>query len=446
MKKTKILTTIFGAGTLLASAPILATSCSNNDEKVNETENYVKFAGTKLTIDHALNQADLNAMQPTDYTFSDGTTHKAIFIDGTPYPIVNITELQIGNCNDEILTIPEKFLMGGPVTATSIEETCVSLQKLDLHGIKTTTFYDTPLTKTDHTVWCPNVVEINVPTLVNQDDTMSVDYFLYTDDPEIHGGLPALKKINLAGLKEARNIGSDFLEESKSLTDVINLNCLSNVKSIGHYFMQECPMLKTIDLSAFSNVTLIGENFLSGCTSLTSIDLSSLAKLEANIQSNFLKGCTSLESVKLPSQCDATGIDDDFLGNCTSLKSIDLSGFTKVTEIGGGFLSGCSSLTSVDMSKLTSLTYIGNTFLYNCTSITDVNMGTISPDDIGPLNNNKGFVMSLTQEEYNSYEGIKLTVDSTVEDDWNTAKGSGQRFAPIAWSGSGSADCRKWKA
>ena len=144
MKKSNILKTIFGATTLLSTAPILATSCNNKKEdQVNENENYIVIAGKKLTIDHALSQADLNAMQPIGYAFSKGVSHKAIFIDGTPYPISTITELHIGNCGDDTLTIPANFLMGG--TVSNIVETCNSLQKLDMHGIKTTTLSSTPL-------------------------------------------------------------------------------------------------------------------------------------------------------------------------------------------------------------------------------------------------------------------------------------------------------------
>ena len=447
MKKSKLIKTVIGAGALLSATPIVATSCNNNEDKVNESQNYIKFAGNKLVIDHALNQADLNAMQPQDYQFSDGVIHKAIFVDGIPYRISYITEMQIGNCGDETLTIPSNFLMGGTVTATSTLEACTALQKLDLHGIKTTTIENTPLVETDYwDLWCPNMLEIKVPTLVKTGDTLSIpDYFLSYDDPEYLARPRTLQKVDLTGFKDVTHIGSEFLYYVKNLTDV-NLTALTNVTSIGDDFLSVCISLEKVDLSSFSNVTSIG-NFFLASAKITSIDLSPLSNLE-EIQTNFLDGCTSLESIKFPSQCDATAIGTYFLRGCSELKSIDLSCFTNVKQIGTNFLYNCTSLTSVDMSKFTSLTTsVGNNFLYNCTSLTDVNMGTINPTIVGPSSSgNTCFEVKLTQDEYNNYDGIKLTVDSTVENDWDTATQAGGKFAPIAWSGSGSVNCRKWKA
>ena len=56
--------------------------------------------------------------------------------------------------------------------------------------------------------------------------------------------------------------------ENKSTLELINLEFLSKVTSIGDNFLSDCFELKSLNLTALSKVTSIGHNFLSNCSKL----------------------------------------------------------------------------------------------------------------------------------------------------------------------------------
>jgi hypothetical protein len=53
-----------------------------------------------------------------------------------------------------------------------------------------------------------------------------------------------------------------YLVKLTLLLESINLSPLSNVTSIGNYFVNECNKLESINLSGLSNVTSIGKGLL----------------------------------------------------------------------------------------------------------------------------------------------------------------------------------------
>jgi hypothetical protein len=79
---------------------------------------------------------------------------------------------------------------------------------------------------------------------------------------------------------------------------MINLLPLSNITSIGNYFLSECDNLKTIDLSPLSNIISIDSEFLSKCTNLETINLSRLSNI-ISIGMSFLNGCSKLKTIDL---------------------------------------------------------------------------------------------------------------------------------------------------
>ena len=207
----------------------------------------------------------------------------------------------------------------------------------------------------------------------------------------------SLTSIDFTSLYNVTIIPSTFLNNLKSLTHV-NLSCLSEVTSVGDYFINNCESLTSIDvsgfqklttigsrflhnsmsltsvdLSSFSEVTSVGNEFVRNCESLTSIDVSGLKKL-TEIRYGFLQYSSFLTSVDLSSLIEVTSIGDDFISDCESLTSIDVAGLKKLTEIGDGFLQYSSSLTSVDLSSLSEVTSVGDRFISHCESLTSIDV------------------------------------------------------------------------
>ena len=77
--------------------------------------------------------------------------------------------------------------------------------------------------------------------------------------------MPSLRHLN-------SNIKDNTIKE-------IDLSPLSNLKSIGDFFLFNCSALTSIDLRPLSNIKSIENSFLLSCHGLTSIDLSHLSNL-----------------------------------------------------------------------------------------------------------------------------------------------------------------------
>ena len=90
----------------------------------------------------------------------------------------------------------------------------------------------------------------------------------------------SIRSVNLHGLSNVTTIGKFFLLGCRGLS-TINLSPFSNVTALDHAFLPDCAGLTTIDLRPLSNITAVGERFLYGCRGLTSIDLSPLSNITA---------------------------------------------------------------------------------------------------------------------------------------------------------------------
>ena len=160
----------------------------------------------------------------------------------------------------------------------------------------------------------------------------------------------------------------NHLFEDREL-EIINLEPLSELTSVGDNFMHYCTKIKSINVSYLSNLTTIGKNFMSDCTNLTSIDLSSLSNL-TTIDDNFMLNCTNLTTIILPSNIKSIG--DNFMSNCRKLKSIDLSALSNLTTIGKNFMSNCTNLKYLDLSSLLRLKSVGISFADKCDNLEEI--------------------------------------------------------------------------
>lgn len=313
MKKSKLITSLVGGSVLLAAAPVVATSCSEDTNK-SSNSNYLVCGNETIKLKDNLNQADINGFITTDYTFSDGVSHKAVFVNGEYVIATKITELCIGSTED-VVTINYGFLANFD-----------HLQKLDLHGMKV---FDVA------TLTLPNskdsLTSFVVPTMVKQGTAVLAipNMFLM--------GFTALNKIDLTGFAE--------------------------VEVIRYNFLRDCSGLKSIDLTPMTKVIEITQYFLAGCTSLTSLDFSSF-KLTDTIGDHFLYGCTSLEKVDLSGFVSVNWIDTNFLEGCLSLTDVDMSKMIGMTTASAelqqtGMLSGCKSLKAINVGNISTSTFQG---------------------------------------------------------------------------------------
>jgi len=201
-----------------------------------------------------------------------------------------------------------------------------------------------------------------------------------------------ITSIDLSPLSNVKSIGDYFMEGCTDLTS-IDLSELSKVESIGYNFMNDCPKLTSIDLSPLSNVIEIKSSFMNRCTGLTSIDLSGLSKVES-IGYNFMNDCPKLEQIDLSPLSNVKSIGDDFMNKCTGLTSIDLSGLSNITSIGYNFMNECTGLTSIDLSGLSKVESIGQNFMNGCTNLKQI--------DLSPLSN----VKSIGDDFMNKCTGL----------------------------------------
>ena len=311
MKKTKLLTAIIGGSALLTSTPIVATSCTSDDKDAKESYYVVK--GEKVSLPTTFTQADINNLLPINYTFDDGITRYAVFVNDKYVEADLITELKIYE-TDGIVEIPYYFLAG-----------CTKLSKVYLKGVKVTSlitgYFIQPTAK--NTI----LTDLSVPTLVylpGMQETGLTNNFLRNFN--------ALTNVDLSGFSDVTTIGTYFLSDSYALKNV-DLTPLSKLKSVGGYFMRNCISLTSIDLTPLSDVQIINNYFLSGCTSLTNVD--------------------TINNMK-----SLTRIGTYFVSN-TGIKSFKLTNLPELTQIGQNALSDNQLMTDVEISYLPKLQYFG---------------------------------------------------------------------------------------
>ena len=324
MKKIKLLTTLSGLGVIAAAIPLVSTGCTSK----YDSSNYIIYKGEKVKLDgFTFTQTDINLLctqqaVPYDPAKSDSATWSAYYINGVPYDINYITEINIGTASN-VAIIPPNFMNG-----------CVHLRTVNLNGIKDLTYIG--------------------------DNFLDYCYLLSTLV------LPTLK--NLSG------------------EDMINLKYLTgSISQIPEYFLYGNNQLDTIDLEPFANIRYVPEGFMESCSNIKSLDFSSWKNV-SYIGSSFLWGNESLEKVNLPTikQLDfskevlkqlgvdtspVTTIGNYFMQHCTSVKSFDFTPFAEVNYIADDFLGEESgeyifnlNISTLDFSKLTKLNRIGDGF------------------------------------------------------------------------------------
>jgi hypothetical protein len=109
---------------------------------------------------------------------------------------------------------------------------------------------------------------------------------------------------------------------------------IAGTRTMGNYFMYNCPAYTTLDLK-------------SAMWWLSSID-------QFNIGNYFMGGCTGLTTIIWPDNMHtmlASYFGTDFLGGCTGLKTLNFPTTLNV-YFGTHFLRGCSGLTSIHMGNI----------------------------------------------------------------------------------------------
>jgi hypothetical protein len=200
-----------------------------------------------------------------------------------------------------------------------------------------------------------------------------------------------LKNIDLSSLSNLTSIGNYFMYDCNSLKN-IDLSSLSNVESIGHYFMYDCKSLKNIDLTPLSKVTSIDHSFMRNCNELKNIDLTPLTNLPS-IDHYFMCNCRELKSINLSSLSNLTSIGDDFMCNCHELENIDLSHLLNLKSIGNNFMKNCSKLEKIDLPHVSKITSIGHLFMDDCSKLNNIDL--TKEIKIVLQINNKSFLMKI---------------------------------------------------
>ena len=228
-----------------------------------------------------------------------------------------------------------------------------------------------------------NVKSIGKYFLAGCDSLVSVDTSALKSVTSIDEGFlircKKLESVDLCSFDKVTVISDEFLSHCKSLKDISNMSGLSNVKSIGKYFLSRCDSLVSVDTSALKSVTSIDEGFLIRCKKLESVDLCSFDKVTV-ISDEFLSHCKSLKDISnMSGLSNVKSIGKYFLSGCDSLVSVDTSALKSVTSIDEGFLIRCKKLESVDLCSFDKVTVISDEFLSHCKSLKDIsNMSGLS--------------------------------------------------------------------
>ena len=162
-------------------------------------------------------------------------------------------------------------------------------------------------------------------------------------------------------------IGDNFLYQSG--VETLDISNISNLKTVGHYFLYNCSYLMNLKLPK-DTIESIGNYFLYNCHNLRgSIDLTSYK--ETSIPNNFMVNCFNLDSVNLSGLSQVTYIDHGFLTGF--LGSLDISDWTSMKDVTLGFLP--ATLSSLKMDNWTQITKISANFFPN-----EMSLKTISLD------------------------------------------------------------------
>ena len=400
MKKTKLLTAIIGGSTLLTSVPIVATSCTSDDKDAKESYYVVK--GEKVSLPTTFTQADINNLVPINYTFDDGITRYAVFVNDKYVEADLITELKIYE-TDGIVSLPSYFLVR-----------CSKLSKLYLKGVKVTSFDKVNyfVQSSDKNI---SLTDLSVPTIVRDPgmETLSLpDNFLKNFN--------ALINVDLSGLSEVTNINAYFLANSYALKSV-DLTPLSKVSSIASRFLVNCSSLTSIDLSPLSNLISTGNYFLNNCTSLTNIDTINNMKSLQQIGQNCISN-TGIKSFKLTNLPELKQINTYFLSSNQLLTDVEISYLPKLQFFGQGLcsrsseslpVSGVENITLKELPSLKKSTTptrsaygIQGKFLQSAPNLKVVNLGDDISADVFYADTDSFTTLYLTDDAY--VNGITL--------------------------------------
>ena len=247
-----------------------------------------------------------------------------------------------------------------------------SLISVDFSGFKNVTTIGGGFLSSCESLEVVDLSGLNNLTTINE-------YFFFKSANGFMENCEKLESVDLCSFDKVTVIGDNFLYNCKSLKDISNMSGLSNVKSIGNYFLARCESLVSVDASALKSVTAIDKGFLNFCLKLESVDLRSFDKITV-ISDDFLYKCESLKDISnMSGLSNVKSIGNHFLAGCESLVSVDASALKSVTAIDKGFLNFCLKLESVDLRSFDKITVISDDFLYNCKSLKDIsNMSGLS--------------------------------------------------------------------
>lgn len=182
---------------------------------------------------------------------------------------------------------------------------------------------------------------------------------------------PTLKYIKFGKLPKLSNINTWFIRNQNKLKE-IDLSFLSTAKTIGTYFLNNCTSLTNIKFPDLQITTL--NTILTNCTNLETIEFGDMNELET-FPTEFLKTCTSLKHIKFGSLNSLKNMPDNFLSDMPSLETVEFTSFKSLETVGNNFLADCPKLTTITgnlFSYCPKLTSIGSYMLANCLNLSEI--------------------------------------------------------------------------
>ena len=174
----------------------------------------------------------------------------------------------------------------------------------------------------------------------------------------------SIKSIDLSGMRNLKSIGNSFMYES--VIGSFTLSDLPVLESFGDNFMNNCPLLLSVNISNLPKLKSAGYAPFAKCEEkLASVTISNLPALEF-IESYAFAECFSLSSVEVKGLASLKAMGDHLFAKCTSLESFFLSNLPALESLGNWAFSGCTSLKSFSFSDLPSLKSIGNWAFSGC--------------------------------------------------------------------------------
>ncbi len=271
----------------------------------------------------------------------------------------------------------------------------------------------------------PSFTTVHIPSTVKSIG----EYAFYNDSSTV------VKLETVTGMEGVENIGSYAFRYSDSLTSIP----LNNVKTIGDFAFNNCPVLS--DLGNLNKLVSTGKNSFSYCKALTSI---TLPEGFTTLGDYTFQNCDGLTNVSLPSTL--TSIGQYAFDKCSSLTNITLP--NNLQSIGASAFQN-TSLTSIMIPE--SVNAIGsNAFrrIYNLKSITNYakeqtvgsnilyESGSNVPVEervVNYFSENISFETSIKQNTANPYQILYLDgkelnpLESTLED-WVQAGNSAESW------------------